>query len=132
MGESINAFAGPYAEWRAPRSQASDVVNDVPILSELGGLSFVASQGELPTAELGGVEYVRFLFWPRRRRRGAPARQLWHSTFGWLAAALDLSGADRGTEVRWFARAYKAELDRLAAHFGSDPQLLWGMLVWAE
>jgi hypothetical protein len=50
MSRMINAFAGPYAEWLVPRDRASNWVNDAPILEELGGLSCVACQGELPAS----------------------------------------------------------------------------------
>jgi hypothetical protein len=128
----INAFVGPYAEWLVPLGVASPWVNDTPILEDLGGISYVACQGELPTVDLDGVEHVRFTFWPEEVRDGGPARDLYHGSYGWHAATVDVSAADRLAEVRWFAGAYKGELDRLTGHFGAAPRKHWGVLAWLQ
>jgi hypothetical protein len=132
MSRMINAFAGPYAEWLIPRDCTSNWVNELPILEATGGLSYVACQGELVTVIIDGVEQVRFTFWPDERREGCPARDFYHGSFGWHAATVDLSAVDRQAEVRWFAKTFKEDLKQLAAHFGSEPQLRWGMLAWMQ
>lgn len=132
MSRMISAFVGPYAEWLVPSDRASPWVKDAPILEDLGSLSYVTSQGELPTVMLDEVEYVRFTFWPDEIRDGAPPRDLYSGSYGWLAVAEDLSEVDRQAELRWFAGAYKGELDRLARHFEAAPRIHWGVLAWMQ
>jgi hypothetical protein len=129
MSRMISTFVGPYAEWLVPCYRSSPWVKDAPILGDLVSLSYVACQGGLPTVMLDEVEYVRFTFWPDEIRNGGPARELY---FGSLAVTEDLSEIDRQAEVRWFAGAYKGELDRLAGHFGTAPRIHWGVLAWMQ
>ena len=132
MSRMISAFVGPYAEWLVPCDRASPWVKDAPILEDLGSLSCMACQGELPTVMLDEVECVRFTFWPDEIRDGGPARDLYFGSYGWLAVTEDLSEVDRQAELRWLAGAYKGELDRLARHFGAAPRIHWGVLAWMQ
>jgi hypothetical protein len=134
MSTRPNVVIGPCAEWLVPRERTSDCVDDHPILEELRHVLYhVKSEGELPVVTRDGAEYVLFAFWPGEQRDGHPDRDLWHSnsgSLGWHVAAVDLSKIDRRAEVRWFASAYKVELKRLTAHFGSRPQLSWSLHAW--
>jgi hypothetical protein len=112
-----------FSFWRSSRA---------PEARHLGKIRYVACQGELPTVMLDEVEYVRFTFWPDEIRDGGPARDLYSGSYGWLAVTEDLSEVDRQAELRWFAGAYKGELDRLARHFGAAPRIHWGVLAWMQ
>jgi hypothetical protein len=132
MAEMLNVYIGPCADWLIPRDRVSTVYWDHPILEELGSsLECVLCGGEFPVVTRDEREYVRFAFYPREHRDGFPDRELYFGSWNpWTDVAVELSGVDRKAEVRWFAKAYKAELKRLATHFGSKPELNWSLHAW--
>src|SRR5262245_26132241 len=130
MSFHFTLFIGPYAEWRVrlvgeekvdlPESLYSELIEEMILC--------LGTRDGIPEVTIDGVRCARFRFMPREARPDAPPRTMeFYDGGGAQERDADWSWISPRAEMDWFSEAFAPELARLAAHFGEQPTMGWGV-----